>query len=144
MAKIVQLQNPRTPRTTVGQMRQQVKVLNYADTPFGSHSLSREYIEVAIVRARVTNISGSSSREGKGLDANITHTVVIRTPEFEVTTENMLEWVHPGTNEYLRIRQARPVGRTEKDPRQQFLMLLCESQGLVESFKSPSPEQPLP
>jgi hypothetical protein len=89
---------------------------------------------VATVRARVSNISGSGFRNGIALDANVTHTVVIRKPEFELTTENMLEWVHAGTNEHLRIRQVRPVGRTSTDPREQFIMMLCESQGLVDAF----------
>ena len=142
MPKIVQLQNPNRPRTTIGQMRQQIKILTYGDSPFGAHSLERTFVEVATVRARVTNISGSATREGKGLDANITHMIVIRKPEFEITTENMIEWIRPGTNEHLRIRQVRPVGRTSNDPRQQFMMMLCESKGLKGAFKDPSPEQP--
>jgi hypothetical protein len=121
-------------------MRHEIKVLTYGDAPFGNYSLERTYVEVAATRARVVNISGSASREGKGIDANITHTVLIRKPEFALTTENMLEWVHAGVNEYLRPRQVRPVGRTSNDPREQFVMILCESVGTVEAYGIRGPE----
>ncbi len=126
------------PRLSISQMREAVTVYTAADAPFGTHSLKRTYTEVARLRARIVNISGSSFRHGIALDANITHTVEIRdcSRVFDITTEHVLQWKEI----YMRIRQVRPVGRVPKDPRNQFILLMCEAEGNTDCFKDPSPE----
>lgn len=126
------------PRTVTSQMREVVVINMTTDSPFGEFSLTRNLVPIATVRAKVVNISGSAFRHGVALDANITHSVEIRNTRtaFELTTENLLTW----RGFYLRVRQVRPVGSTSKDPREQFLLMLCEMEGEAEAFKDPSPE----
>jgi hypothetical protein len=125
-------------RTTIGQLRDQIKIVDMTTDSFGVFSAENTYTVKYTRRARVRSMNLQDAKRGIGFSTTeYTHMVIIRnSSNTHIDNDNLVLW----RGDYYKIIGKEGIARNVDDPKKRFIRLYIAYSHKADAFDNPAPE----
>jgi hypothetical protein len=130
---------PPKRRSTIGQRRSVIQILNVADSPFADFSVRRVFTTAYTLRARVRQLTGFEQKNGIATsEYERTHIITFRySPAYIISSKNMVKY----NGDYYKITSIEKTGSTIDDPRITDYRLEVLLDSNQDGYENPAPEE---